>query len=287
MGGNVGIIIKKENGEQIAMDRWTNIMPSFFSQVSLYRGDTAQWYAEFSQQWEEMRQDYEKNKETKKYEHNMTDVYFPHDTNSPTEYGLIAVDFANKKIYSSQGYCSVAKVSAMRLVSNMYGDEEDIEEREEFLNFKALYDAGFIKKMEMYIDKLETIDLKDWSWNDLKTTLLEMQDSKNKNNFSVEQMFDVSREDKLFRTNFPIESQWKISSRRDDKQCLLDMKEEMENDGFVFTQEDNAAWAKYLQYTYYEYDESEASEEEKQEYEKFCADHKRLLGIDYVAPLEY
>lgn len=283
MGGNVGVIIKKANGERVAMNRWTNILPYFFSNVGLYKGYVDSWYEEFTEQWEEMRKDYEENKDTKKYKLNMTGVYFPHDTMSPTEYGLIAVDFAKKKIYSCQGYCAIGKVSAMNVIGNIY-DAENPEETEEFHNFKQLYEAGFIKQVEILGNPSEIISLEGWSWDNVKSMLLEMQDTRAEDNFSLPQISHLSRKNKLYRSYFPIASEWKFSIRTDSSVALLEMKEEMEQDGFVFIPKDNAAWAEHLQYAYHDYEEKDATPEEKLRYERFCLLHKKLLGVDYVLP---
>lgn len=50
MGGNIGFIIKKEDGEEIGMSRWTNIIPHFFKDPNLYLGNTQQWFADFAKE---------------------------------------------------------------------------------------------------------------------------------------------------------------------------------------------------------------------------------------------
>lgn len=51
MGGNVAITVKEENGNLWKMDRWTNIIPYFFSHVSLYNGQFNAWLEEFTDSW--------------------------------------------------------------------------------------------------------------------------------------------------------------------------------------------------------------------------------------------
>lgn len=74
MGGNVAVLIRKEDGQQIIMDRWTNVIPHFLNHANLYIGKWDQWFADFSKTWEEMKLDYEKNKDTGKYKLNMKGI---------------------------------------------------------------------------------------------------------------------------------------------------------------------------------------------------------------------
>jgi hypothetical protein len=134
MGGNVAITVKEENGNLWKMDRWTNIVPYFFSDVNLYNGNFSHWLKDFTKQWLVMKEDYEKNKDTGQFQENMTSVYFPFDTTSPSEYGLIVVDAQKKKIYSAQDYTSVGCINLHHL------KEKDAQE-----NFQELVNEGFIK----------------------------------------------------------------------------------------------------------------------------------------------
>lgn len=157
MGGCVGVTILKNNGERINMNRWTNILPYFFRQASLYKGEEDKWLNEFLAEWKKMQKDYENNKDTGQYEINMTDVYFPHDTFSPVEYGLVIVDFPNKKIYSSQSYTTLGKMYASSIRERYYNNDNDdyIKEKnaEKTAEFKELYDNGLITQISYYDEK--------------------------------------------------------------------------------------------------------------------------------------
>jgi hypothetical protein len=292
MGGNVGIIIKKATGEQIAQDRWTNIMPYQFSQVELYDGEPEVWYEGFSKQWEVMKKDYEKNKDTGNFTENMTSVYFPHENACPSEYGLIAVDFGKKKIYSSQDYCGIGTLS----IYNMWEDEEDKEEFKKFFEAGLIGDLIFDNFDEKDIRTKYKIDIKDLTWKEMVSLLEEITQAnsyRKSDNLDQEDVYQSSALKGIkkdfghkYQMRFEIKSDWEFFIRHDRSIGILELKKELDKDGFLFTPEDNKAWQKYLKYAYYDEKVENFSKEELENYNKFSTLYKEVFGEDFVIKME-
>jgi hypothetical protein len=265
MGGNVGIIVKKPNGEQVGMDRWTNIMPYFFKQINLYLGNFDTWYSEFSEQWLEMKADYEKNKDTGKFELNMTSVYFPCNTQSPSEYGIIVVDFPNKHIYSSQDYCNIGSLAFY----NIWNRWEDNSENEELL--RQYFNHNMISKMSYYdrtTHEPKILDISTLNVDDVFQLLNEMSDQKiEKYSHPLFQSFEKEELD-VYSCRFLIDSDWQFTVYNDRSIGILKVKQELDQNGFVFSLEDNKAWKDYLSWRWEDYQPNE-DEAEDQDYKEF------------------
>lgn len=257
MGGNVGVIVKKEDGKQVGMSRWTNVMPYHFKNINLYLGKTDEWYKEFSSEWLKMKEDYEANKNTGNFEQNMTSVYFPHDTLSPDEYGIIAVDLKNKKIYSSQDYCNIGSLAFF----HVWDRHSDNEENEALL--KQYFENGLLKEITYYAseaDSLTTIDITSLTVEDI-IQLLKEASSHKVSKFSHPLFENISKDDlSMYSSFFSINSDWKFVTYHDRTVGVLKIKKELDKDGFVFTEEDNQAWKKYVSWRWEDEDEEELKE---------------------------
>jgi hypothetical protein len=285
MGGNVAITVKEADGNLWKMDRWTNIIPYYFSQVSLYNGNFEHWFKEFMAQWLLMRDDYEKNKATGKFRQNMTSVYFPFDVTAPSEYGLIVVDAQKKKIYSAQNYSKVAEISIYTLKDDEAGEK----------NLQALADAGYLKtvtymlknasgkyekkiialdNVQDLVEDVKAISASDFSWikeDDPESIVFQKtlrSPLKDISGFSV------------FNTFVPIESDWEIFtvptgmfySRVKSNIVLL---EELLRDNWPFSPEDYAAWHEYL------VDQMEYDKEDGEEEFSYIADFNRVVATQW------
>lgn len=248
MGGNVAVTVKKPNGEVIKMDRWTNIIPYYLTQYSLYQPELFdQWFEDFTQQWSLMKEDYEKNKDTGQFQHNMTSVYFPFDTTSPSEYGLIVIDAQKKKIYSAQDYCNVGCFTAYKLE-----DEDFLESFEQFSK------VGQIKTIEYYdhekgrVSEPLNVDMQTvlkciQAWlnnrelrliNEDSTTLPEIL-------LTMPQPFCDPKKMNVYHARFPIENDWTFFKTDNQKSRIehnLELLAELIKDNWEFSQEDWKAW---------------------------------------------
>lgn len=148
MGGTVAVTLRKPDGETLNMLHWTNIIPEFLTDSRMYSDDPSGWIAEFTKDWEAMRDDYARNagkKGKKRFQYEMTDAYFPWDATAPEVYGLFLVDLQRKHVYHAQGYCSEPTTISTRWA----GEFREFEpERSE--NLQRLIDAGHISRFIDY-----------------------------------------------------------------------------------------------------------------------------------------
>lgn len=284
MGGNVGVIIKKLNGEQVGMSRWTNIMPRFFKDINLYLGNTEQWYQEFSEQWLEMKQDYENNKHTGNFQHNMTPVYFPHNHCVPDEYGIIAVDFNNKKIYSSQDYCNIGSL-AFHHVWDMFNNNKKI--KENIIALKQYFDNGFLKKVQYYNPEkkdVEVMDISDLSFDEIIYLVAETADARLEK-YSLEKFQHIKKDiGTFYSTVFLLNTEWQFVVYNDRSIGVLKVKKEMDKDGFVFSDQDNKQWKQYVSYQWNYISEEEL--EEYENYEEFKVLYKEVFNEEFIHKYE-
>lgn len=252
MGGNVGFIVKKEDGEQIGMSRWTNVMPYHFRNIDLYLGNTKEWYEEFAAEWLKMKDDYERNKATGDYELNMTPVYFPHSTKTPAEYGIIAVDFQAKKIYSSQDYCSMGGLSFYHVWSRYEDNEENIELLEKYFTHDMLKEIEYFKREQREVVKLDISNLK---FEDI-IQLLEEASNNKVTQFTHPLFKDINKDDlDIYSTKFLIHSDWTFVIYHDRCMGVMKIKKELDKDGFNFTNEENQKWKDYVSWYWEDSDE--------------------------------
>lgn len=253
MGGNVAITVKEPNGAMWKMDRWTNIVPYYFSSIDLYNDNFSHWLKNFTQQWLLMKEDYENNKKTGQFKETMTSVYFPFNTTSPSEYGLIVVDAQKKKIYNAQNYSSVGKVELHLL------DDKESQD-----NFQKLIKMGYIKNLtykekvapNTYQTKFIPIKNPDVFLQDLKAIFNSgFSFFKKEDKESIEFQNTLSDPLKsieglsLFRFSIPIESDWTIFSvpvKTTRAAACVALLKEMLKDGWEFSDRDYKKWQEYL-----------------------------------------
>jgi len=108
MGGNVAWTIRTADGVEYRMDRWTNVFPEVVSDEFLF-GSGPHLEAAV-REWQDMRDDWERNKDSGQYALPMTPVYapFPYGLR-PSEYGFIYTDFVTGTLVSCQHYCGFGK----------------------------------------------------------------------------------------------------------------------------------------------------------------------------------
>ena len=126
--------LRVPDGTEYRMERWTNPTPFYITNVNLLHDDMDH-VKTWSQPWLDMKDDYERNKDTGKFENNMTSVYFPGGILSPSEYGIIVVDMVNKIIIDAQDYTRFGKITTMEVYLFAHQDElEDVERLKAFID---------------------------------------------------------------------------------------------------------------------------------------------------------
>jgi len=139
MGGTVAVTLRKPDGTEYRMDRWTNSMPWGIGNRKMITHDMAH-VDEYLKEWLGMKEDYEQNKETGVYEYPMTDCYFPSEGLAPCGYGLVVVDMVNNVILSMQGYTSFDSLCAASISMDLPHGINDPDSNVSI--FKEFYDAG-------------------------------------------------------------------------------------------------------------------------------------------------
>jgi len=169
MGGTVSVTVRRK-GEEFRMQRWTNSLPWFALNDRLYEGGE-DYLNDYLEQWLLMKSDYEKNKDSGKFEHNMTDAYFPSSGLCPDGYGLVVVDYDTRTILSMQDYCSFNDINTAGILL----DKDNKSEDSRYSIFKRLVEKGYINSA--YTREGE-IDISSMSFTDIEEKYLgEITDS--------------------------------------------------------------------------------------------------------------
>lgn len=144
MGGTVAVTLRKPDGTEYRMDRWTNSMPWGIGNMKMLKHDMAH-VDDYLKQWLEMRDDYERNKATGKFELNMTECYATPDGLAPCGYGLVVVDMVNNVILSMQDYTAFDSMCAASVQLDIPHNTADADSNYQI--FKEFFDAGQVKGM--------------------------------------------------------------------------------------------------------------------------------------------
>lgn len=106
MGGCLKVVIRKENGEILTMRRWTNSLSSLLKNKQCYQSTESEAFKSYMKPFYDMKNDFEKNKDSGQYKLNMTEIYFKegYDKVIPEDYGIVILDFITKNLISCQGY---------------------------------------------------------------------------------------------------------------------------------------------------------------------------------------
>ena len=129
MGGSIGVTIRTPDGEIHKMERWTNSTYYTFTDPKFMAGDP-DTLKEYLDTWYEMCKSYDDG--TYKEDSPMAGIYCDPDGSrdkmTPSEYGLVYIDFVNKLFVNMNGYTSYDKVSDAKiqtLIMNRAHDEWD------------------------------------------------------------------------------------------------------------------------------------------------------------------
>ena len=91
MGGSVNVVVRDSSGTILKMERWTNNLVHWIVTESfLTEGKDFIDYIAQSVKW---KSDYQKNKDTGKYEDDNSRWYGCSEHLAPIEYGMVLVDF--------------------------------------------------------------------------------------------------------------------------------------------------------------------------------------------------
>lgn len=231
MGGLVKVIVRKENGEIISMNRWTSGLPCILHDPKIYLGNKSALDMYLKPYFDAVT-DYERHTEDKKFEINMTStcIFDGHDNLAPVEYGIVVLDFMTKTLISCNGYSNRGTFVGYR--ENYSGskglnfDSSTITE-EEFIDMlanvqiKELMDTS--SQYHVSLKEANTLVEANKCANQLMETLTSYGKGKMPGMLIV-----VDRND--FELNFYLESR------------LDEAKTKMKRIGFEFSESDELAW---------------------------------------------
>ena len=103
MGGTTSVTLRKPDGREYRMTRWTNSMPWGICNAKMFDADKDHMN-KYLFNWVDMKRDYEEHKDSGNFEHDMTSCYFPSAGLAPCGYGLTVVDHVTQTLFDMQGY---------------------------------------------------------------------------------------------------------------------------------------------------------------------------------------
>lgn len=278
MGGSVAVTIRKENSEIIKMARRTGSCTALLFSEEFNYGDKDKAINDFIAIFSGMREDYLKGKP---YQYEMTPEYGWCDMMIPYGYGLIVLDFQNKKIHSLQGYDTPGFMSIVSMRNNVYEDPE-----EEALFSKMMADPDFF----FYTAKGECMgSAQEFFGSDISLTKLEtLFDTINRNDKAKD--FD---NEKMLNINFgkfkaKALHDFEIVKYKESIEDFLQLAQNLKNDGFEFTEQEKAEWIDYAASNFLEDLEPEDDIQEsyqnmsEEEYQK----NLDILKKSYIEQLE-
>ena len=238
MGGTVAVTLRKPDGAEYRMDRWTNSMPWGICNLKMLQSDEAH-ITEYLKPWLDMQDDWERNKESGVFENNMTSCYFPSMGLVPCGYGLVVVDHINKVILDMQGYSgldNIAPVSlSLELPRKMPEDGVfTFDPDGSVVRFKEFLDAGLVKG----IKTKDSFDKLDMTFDQLVVKLMDWENTRDWYKFDL----DLNG--------------WSYESFGEyDPVAMKAMRNRILELGFVISDEENKAWDALIKEYEEEYDE--------------------------------
>jgi len=248
MGGSVKVVIRKEDGTINAMTRWTNSLSYLIHNPDCFKSSESDSLAEYMNSFEEMKLDYEKHKEDKQFELNMTDVYFyeGYDSLAPVDYGIIVMDYKTKTLISSQGYTGENAYLFVRKYKTEHGftympqyhgidtyNEEELKfhlSKGDILSLSCLKNKNTDKK-SILLTGIDTIDKFYDSLHSFVTSI-EKSEEPHKDGYFEKPMISLDFNRHGFKTFFY------------DENDILKVKNKMEEIGFVIPEKDIEEWNK-------------------------------------------
>ena len=255
MGGSIAVVIRKENGSVMPMHRWTNELPYVINNINIpLLGDES--VRDYINTWTKWKDDWEKNKETGKYEFAMTDTYSPYPSAiAPHGYGIVVLDFQEKYILHAQGYSGIGTIylTAAELERREVGPEFENEEnrwnmlnrfcREGRLKGVQFDDNSFVSSIDLRINTTE--DLQNFHTEQYN---LHMEMTRDRDTIKAHHTL---RGERWPRRNAARDyvldmSPFTVIRYEENDNGFLALKRKMSRLGFIFTANDENEWDEFL-----------------------------------------
>lgn len=171
MGGTLAFTLRKEDGEEHRMSRWTNWMPEVIDNISLVNKDPA--HIDFIlKNWIDQRSLPESERHWAYHSPYL----------APSEYGLVVVDLQKNFILDCNGYHSFGSVSGISLKLALMHSRKDkmqaFHKKEgEASRFYEFYKAGRIKQVQVVTGGRTQIieeDVNKWPLEKIVSELVEV-----------------------------------------------------------------------------------------------------------------
>lgn len=237
MGGTVAVTLRMPDGETFKMLRWTNMLPWAVNNMRFVKKDPKH-LQDIMLQWQEMRKDYEKHKDDKQFEFNMTDCYFPCGGLVPAGYGLVVLDLQKDHILSCQGYshfghingAGVSLAAAQRFSGRWSKEEEgdDVSRLQEAIAMNRVSVQRYNRKKKT----METLSAFKFpadfvsTWGDYD---------------KMDKKHDVSDMDFILDM-----SPFKVEYYEETLEGFTSMRQKVLDLGFQLSQEENTLWDNFL-----------------------------------------
>jgi hypothetical protein len=253
MGGTTSVTLRKPDGEEFRMTRWTNSMPWGICNPRMFNANEAHMNL-YLEQWLDMKRDYEKNHIGGNFEHNMTSCYFPSAGLAPCGYGLTVVDHVNNVILDMQGYCSFGDVNVAGVGLDIRKSDDgeqllcNMDDDSTFRTFKEFYDEGRILGVttaKSYDEKRPYDPLPDVSFEEIVKLIATNYDRKGDHWYQF--IVDTAP--------FTIERFEECDHEETER-----MRQRVLELGFVLTDEENKEWDEFIKEQREEYEWEEGDE---------------------------
>ena len=236
MGGTTSVTLRKPSGEEFRMTRWTNSMPWGICNPRMFNADEAHM-DEYLAQWLDMKRDYEANKDSGNFEHNMTECYFPGAGLAPCGYGLTVVDHVTHTIFDMQGYTSFHNMNVAGVgldIRNVgEGKYECNMDDSNFLCFKEFLEEGRVTGIEAINEDNTGLELIPLPTNNLSELVHILGDYDNKTKRSW--------------FNFALDiNPFTIKTFEESSIGAASMFACLEEAGFEFSDEERKEWADWI-----------------------------------------
>jgi len=239
MGGTIAVTLRRADGREHRMARWTNVFSHILMDPAFIEGPDSFW-DKYIALWDDMRDDWLKNHVTKNFRHNMTPCYGDWPLLAPTGYGLIVIDYKTKTILHSQGYSSMVK-----MLPGTFSDQPMHTGAEDWP------DTRVVKLIEQGRVTREHWDGLKWikPMLDHEVTSWEAENQRTK-----DAGFPAS-----MRDQYPVDmSPWTVERFDEGAPGLREMKIRLAELEFKFSDDEETAWEDFFS----EWDEDEEEDEE-------------------------
>lgn len=273
MGGTVAETIRKEDGQIIKMARKTGAYNWMFFSKDFNSGKIEEAIDAHVQKFTEMKDDFESGEP---YKFPMSPVYGWCDHIAPTDYGLVVIDFQNKKIHSMQGYDVPGTLYSISLSKHMGGDKET-KEAYKFMaenNLFEVYDNDMkhLGDIHSVFGAKDTFNAIQKEIENAYNPLNALKDIFKKNKVNPSQLIFTPKALKDFE----------IITYEEGPEDLLKFLTNLKADGFNFNADEVKMWKEHFA-DFQEYGIPGVSDEQiedlsDEEYENLASDyHKKFL----------